>query len=101
MEFVLREVRSLASRVRCGCRLNARIRNRVCGATKPVFEADLAEFRLVAGDERAFVELSAEVVRVRVNDYRARIGARAENALDESVEIERVRSTDVEGQAEG
>ncbi len=73
---------------RGGCRLDVRIRNRACGATEPVVEQDLAELRFVAGEERAFLEFSAEVACVCVGDHFAWIVVRAEHALEESVEVD-------------
>jgi hypothetical protein len=49
-EFVLLELRSPGSHAG-GCGLNIRIRNRLCGATEPVVEPDLAELRFIARDE--------------------------------------------------
>src|SRR5262249_58794196 len=89
-EFVLLERRSLATRAGCDCRLPIRIRHRVGGATKPVVEPDFTELRFVAWEERAFVELAAEVAGVRVCDHFAWIVTRAQDALEETVEIETV-----------
>src|SRR5262245_11917185 len=49
-EFVLLEL-CVPGLTACGCRLNVRIRNRVCGETEPVVEPNLAELGFVAGEE--------------------------------------------------
>src|SRR5262249_30884594 len=100
-EFVLLELCSLASRAGCDCRLHIRIRNRVCGATKPVVEPYFAEPRFVAGEEGAFIELSAEVASVCVCDHFASIVAGAKDALEQSVEVERFGPADFNGAIQG
>ena len=82
-------------------RLTILTRNRLSGATEPLVEPELAEFCFIAGDERAFIELGAEVACVRVGDHLTRIVARAKDPLDESVEIEGFGPADFNGAIQG
>ena len=62
------------------------------GLIQPLLKADLAESRVAGRNQRALVELGAEVARVWVGDYIAGIVSSGEALTDQFIETELLRT---------
>jgi hypothetical protein len=58
------------------------------GLFQPLLQADLAESRAAAWNQRALAEFDPVVPRVRICDYAAGVVARAEGLTDQFIETE-------------
>lgn len=78
-------------------RLQSRLRGLFCRLLEPVFEARLAESRVVVRNQRPLAHLDTVVARVRVRDYLAWILARSQVPSGEFIQTKLFGPPDFNG----